>query len=337
MNLKDILSKIKTTEVDNVKLYFIIRTLKENVKKSSRMLEKYSFKVFQVQVDDGIRELLFGATLNQIEKELKGAGELSEYDVIADETAGVLKYSIKNKIHSFIDVVSNQLKVSPPIMLNMGSLQNEGELWAYCVGFEDLNEDDWVYTFRKLSRGKIVVDELIEKGFWGKFVAEFNTRNQKLVLMKGDAINLDRKIDCVYYEETFYAFQKTNFELLLGMNEEFKEEAKKMVSTLKGLNFITGLDLLDKRIEENPSIHKKLVRVSRLGNYRELKEESLVGMQEMCKQYGEVLNVKDGKICIEDEKDVEVLLKLLSDYYKKGELTGVTYGTYAGKKISIKR
>ena len=53
--------------------------------------------------------------------------------------------------------------------------------------------------------------------------------------------------------------------------------------------------------------------------------------------YGDKLNIKDGKLCIEEETDVDVVLKMLADYYKTGDVSGNPYGTFAGKKIETKK
>lgn len=56
-------------------------------------------------------------------------------------------------------------------------------------------------------------------------------------------------------------------------------------------------------------------------------------MQRICKKYGNQLNIKGGKLHIESENDIDLTLKMLADYYKKGEVSGKAYGTYAGKEI----
>ena len=58
---------------------------------------------------------------------------------------------------------------------------------------------------------------------------------------------------------------------------------------------------------------------------------------ELCKKsvrYGDNLKIKDGKLHIEDVNDIELALKMLADYYKKGEVSGKPYGTYAGKQLT---
>lgn len=56
-------------------------------------------------------------------------------------------------------------------------------------------------------------------------------------------------------------------------------------------------------------------------------------MQKICKKYGEILKLKDGKLFIENEDDITLTLKVLADYYKLGEVSGKAYGTYAGKQL----
>ena len=152
-------------------------------------------------------------------------------------------------------------------------------------------------------------------------------------MLKGETVNLDKQIDCIYHDETFYIIKKVNFEQIVGLQEEYKEEAKRVVDALKDTHLINGIEMLESKVEENPSIHKKLVRIARIGNISTLDEKSIKKMQTVCKKYGNKLNVKEGKLNIEEEKDVELILKMLADYYKIGEVSGKNYGTFAGKEV----
>lgn len=105
---------------------------------------------------------------------------------------------------------------------------------------------------------------------------------------------------------------------------------------MKETNMITGLEKIEEEIENNPTIHKKLVRISRIGNYRDITPKIVTKMQKICRKYGDNLKIVDGKLSIEDEKDIDVILKMLADYYKTGDVTGKPYGTFAGRQIEIK-
>ena len=338
MTLQEILDKVSTTNVNDLRLYFITRVLKDNIKKSAKIIDKYLFKVYQVDIDDEIRQYLYDLSIEQLDKVIKKNYEILDYDVISDDTQHLFTYSMQNKIFSFSDVVCNQLNTTPPKMQSIESiLSNKDELWAYCVGFNDSEERDWIYTFRKIQSGKVAIDEKENKRILKTIRTYFDTSNQKLELLKGETVNLDKQIDCIYYDETFYVIKKVNFEQIVGLQEEYKEQSKIVVNELRETGKFNGLEMIEEKIESTPSIHKKLVRIARIGNYRTIDDKIIKKMKTVCNRYGVKLNVKEGKLSIEEEADIDTILKMLADYYKTGEVSGKAYGTFAGKELVNKQ
>ena len=336
MILQEIKEKIESIDQSNTLLYFITRYLKEGVNASSRMLDKYEFKVYQIDIDSDIRRHLHESVINQYEYFIKRKEDIIDYNVISDDTSAILTYSLENKVMSFKDVVENQLSNSPERIQSLdGILQNE-ELWAYAVGLYT-SDSEWIYNFKKVMNGKVAITEGDSKKhniLKRSIRARFNSSSEKLELIKGETIFLDKQVDCFYYNDIFYVFRKTKFEQIIGLVEEFKEQSLTVVNELVQTGMIKGLDLIAGQIENKPSIHKKLVRIQKIGNYRELTLDVLFKMQSVCKKYGDTLKVVEGKIQIEDEKDIDLTLKMLSDYYKTGEVSGKAYGTYSGKQLN---
>lgn len=339
MTLNELLEKISTTNVEDSKLYFITRILREGVKKSTKMMDKYLFNVYQVDVDNEIRQYMYDSTQEQLKYVIKKEFEMIDYDVISDDSGHLFTYTMKNKAMSFSDVVYNKLSSNPPKVMSIaGILSDTEELWAYCVGFNEPQQSDWIYTFRKIQSGKVAVDEKENKKSRIKVIQTlFSTKSQKLELLKGETVALDKQIDCVYHDDTFYIIKKGSFEQIVGLQEEFKEEAIKVVVELKKTEMISGLEKIEEKIESNPAIHKKLVRISRMDNYQIINAKDINKMKAVCKKYGDKLNIKDGKLCIEEETDIDIVLKMLADYYKTGDVSGKPYGTFAGKKIEPKK
>jgi hypothetical protein len=336
MILEELSEKLESIKIDNTFLYFITRVLKPDTKKTSKVLDKFLFKVYQIDVNDEIREHLFSLTKVQLDFLTKRKTELHEYDVISDDTEQLFTYSMTNSSMSFADVVNNQLKSRPPKIKSLEEIIIEEDLWAYCVGFHNKGTD-WIYTFRKILSGKVAIDEKDgnKRNALQKTIRTiFNSRSQKLELIEGETVNLDKQIDCIFYEDTFYIAKKTQFEQIVGLEEEFRMQASEVIAELEGTNMIEGLEILSRQIEINPAIHKKLVRLSKIGNYKDLDEKTIKKMQKVCKQYGDKLKLKDGKLFIEDESDINLALKMLSDYYKRGEVSGKAYGTFAGKQLT---
>lgn len=337
MILEELSEKLREIKVNNTYLYFITRVLKPDVKKSTKVMDKYVFKVYQIDVNDDIRDHLHKLSQEQLDYLASKKSELQDYDVITDDTQQLFTYHMTNKAMSFADVVNNQLKSQPPKIQSLEEIIVSEELWAYCVGFYQ-NGSDWIYTFRKILSGKVAIDEndSNKKSALQKALRTvFNSKSQKLELIQGETVNLDKQIDCVYYADTFYIAKKTQFEQIVGLEEEYKAQASEVIKELEESKMIEGLEVLKKQIDENPSIHKKLVRLSKIGNYRELDTKVIKQMQKVCKLHGDKLKLKDGKLFIEDEKDIDLALKMLGDYYKRGEVSGKAYGTFAGKQLQI--
>jgi hypothetical protein len=336
MNLEELSEKIQEIKVNNTFLYFITRVLKPDVKKTSKVMDKYIFKVYQIDVNDEIREHLHKLSKDQLSYLASKKTEMQDYDVITDDTQHMFTYQMTNKAMSFADVVNNQLKSQPPRITSLEEIILNEELWAYCVGFHK-KDSEWVYTFRKILSGKVAIDETKgnKKSVLQKAIRTvFSTKSQKLELIQGETVNLDKQIDCIFYEDIFYIAKKTQFEQIVGLEEEFKEQAKEVLAELENTKMIEGIEVLEKQIEDNPSIHRKLVRLSKIGNYRELDAKVIKKMQKVCKDHGDKLKLKDGKLFIEDEKDIDLALKMLGDYYKRGEVSGKAYGTFAGKQLT---
>ncbi|KAA6324303.1 hypothetical protein EZS27_026354 [termite gut metagenome] len=338
MTINELLDKVSATNVEDAKLYFITRILRDGIKKSAKLMDKFIFKVYQVDIDDEIRQYLYDCSKEQLEHVIKKDFEMIDYDVISDDTEHLFTYSMKNKAMSFADFVLNKLNSNTPKVMGIDKIISDiEELWAYCVGFNDVENSDWIYTFRKIQSGKVAVDEKEnQKTLVAKAIRTlFNTQSKKLELLKGETVNLDKQIDCVYYGETFYVIKKGYFEQIIGLQEEYKEQSKQVASEMKQTNMFEGLDKIEEEIEKNPAIHKKLVRIAKIGNYREITPQIVKKMEKVCKKYGNKLNVKNGKLAIEEKEDIDTILKMLADYYKTGDVTGKPYGTFSGKEIKL--
>ena len=339
MNLSKLIQGIAETKETNLRLYFITRVLKSEFKKSSKVLDKYNFKVYQVDVNSEIRNHLHSLTLEQLGYLKNKKNEISDYDVM-DETDHILTYQMSNKVMSFADVVNQQLsqKSKIPRIANLESLVLSEELWAYCVGLYAEEQDEWIYTFRKILAGKIAVDEKDSnsKSQYQKVIRTiFSTKSNRLELVHGQTINLDKQIDCIFYKNVFYIMHKRKFEQITGLDEEYKGQAIQIADELKATNMFEGINLILDQINSNPSIHKKLVRLSRIGNYQDLNEKSLRRMKAVAKAHGENLKTKDGKFLLENDADIDVAFKMLGDYYKAGEVSGKSYGTFSGKLLQV--
>ena len=336
--LDEVLDRIKDTKQEDVKLHFITRILKSGVGKRDKTLDKYIFKVYQIDVDDEIRKYLYDLSIKELERTVTKDYSLIDYDPISDDTDHLFSYKLKAETSTFSDVVVNQLgKELPKVESIEGIISENEELWAYCIGFLDVEDQEWIYTFRKIMVSKIAIDEKNDTDksiVWRQIRTIFNSTSKKLTLMKGEAVTLDKQIDCVYWEETFYVLKKVPFEQIVGLQEEYHAKAIEVVDEMKNTGLIDGLDGLEEELKTNTSLHKKLVKLQQNGGLGILDDKQIKKMTKVCKRYGETISVgADGHIKINDRKDFETVIKAMCDYYKKGEVSGKSYGTFSGREL----
>ena len=326
------------SKADSLNFYFILRKEKENLKSKRKVLEKYDFSALRVDINEEIKTFLHSLVIEQLQQAIEKELELNPYEVIADDEEQVFTYSELNKIGSFAKVVNEQLPHRTAIhtMQNFDEVFSYGSIWAYCIELSykaDNEKRKYIYTFRKLNAGNIIVDERdnINKGM-KHIMASFGTNSNKLEMFKGSTVKLDAIVDCVYDSEQFYILQKHQFETLVGMAEDFLAEALSVVDELKELDKISGIEHIAEAIENKTAIHKKIVRLKKLQNYRVMDDKMIALMKKAAKteKYKLQLN-EEGKIVIQNPKDVDMVIKLLCDYYKQGVVTGKNYGTYSGK------
>lgn len=336
--LDEVLVKIKETQETDVKLHFITRILKSGVGKRDKTLDKYVFKVYQIDVDDEIRGYLYDLSIKELERTLAKDYSLIDYDPISDDTDHLFSYKLKAETSSFSDVVVNQLgKELPKVESIDGIVSENEELWAYCIGFLDVENSTWIYTFRKIMISKIAIDEKSDASksiVWRQIRTIFDSSSKKLTLMKGEAVTLDKQIDCVYWEDTFYVLKKVPFEQIVGLQEEYHAKAIEVVEGMQKTGLIDGLDNVEEELKTNTSLHKKLVKLQQNGGLESLDTPRIKKMAKVCRRYGEKINIgDDGHVKISDRRDFETVIKAMCDYYKKGEVSGKSYGTFSGREL----
>lgn len=331
MNLEELLEAIRLTESKDVKLYFVTRAIKPNISKRTLAKDKYLYNVSQMECNLEVCNYLYDATIKQLEKIIQKNFDLVDYDILTDDTEHLFTYRIQNKKISFEDVVTKQLRKSIPKIESLSALSKTEDMWSYCVEFYNLETQSKIYTFRKILPNKIGVDEKAKN-----FIRTiFNTQSQQLALLKEETVNLDEQIDCIFHDDVFYVIQKMNFEQIVGLQEDYKMKAYEVVDNMiMSGNFIGG-DKLKEMVETKPSVHKKLIRVERLGGYKEITPKTINRMKSVCKKYGDKLPIQGDKLSIENEKDIDTILKVFADYYKIGEITKKPYGTYSGKELNV--
>ncbi len=330
MKVDDLVQIMSTSEAKDLKLYFITRS-QDSVGKSLRQ-GRYVYRIYQSDCTEELQERLYDSAIRCVRRLSERKYKAVEYDILSDDTERFLSYSVQGKDGAFLDIVNNQLESEVDKINDISDLSSDNQTpWAFCLEFFSVDMRQKLYTFRKILPSKVGVNN--KKSIVRAF---FSTTSLQLEIQKEDTINLDEQVDFIFFCDSFYIFEKSSFERVVGLQEEFMEKAKIIIDKMISCG-ISGGYSLHRLLERGSSMHKKIIKIEKVGGYLDLTQEKVCRMQEISLLYGKELPVKDGKICIEKEEDVETILRVLGDYYKKGEVSGKAYGTYSGKEIKPRR
>lgn len=316
----------------SVKLYMITRHIKNGVKKSAKVIDKYSFQARTVDLSKDLNEFFVGIAKKQIGRMVRDDDyELEEYAVIGDDLGDkIYTYALNNAL-SFSDVISNQMLLGNcPSIASLSEIKND--LWAYSIRFN--HGENTVYTFRKASKGKVATDE--PRTRLERMSALFDTADAELKAAITETISFDDKLDCLYSNEEFLILRKKGFEQIVGLEEEFTEAAKDVIETIAKTELVEGIELLESAIKEKRSLLKTLSNIGKKGTHDTLDDNEITKMKDALHAFeGRELKLSvDGKVILENADDVGYFVKLLNDYYKQGVVSGKYYGTNSGQIIS---
>lgn len=317
----------------SVNLYFITRDVKEGIAKSAKVIDKYCFNSWSIDMAQDLVDFFVGIARKQIVKTLKSDNyELEPYSVISDDLSNKLYTYALNNALSFSDVLTNQLvedKTRSITSLN----QIRENLWAYTLKLTSSEKS--AFIFRKLSKGKVVTDQAQKVG--EKISSWFDTSTSELKVSIQDNISFDDKLDCIYINKEFLILRKSGFEQIVGLEEEFKQAANDVLDIIRRTSLIEGIEHIEGQLKESRSLMKTLSNIGKKGNHQNFNQSELKKMQKVLQTFeGKDLKFTDeGKLLLEDKNDVSYFIKLLNDYYKQGVVSGKFYGTNSGQLLSL--
>jgi hypothetical protein len=316
----------------SIKLYFITREIKDGVKARDKIIDKYRFKCWNVDISKDLYSFFLRIAKNKLNSIVKSEDyDLEPYAVISDDLSDKLYTYALNNALSFSDVVNKQL-VYDDIIESITSLtQIKKKLWAYTLKF--VIPEKHVLIFRKLSQGKIVTDQPQTTG--GKISSFFDSRTSKLEAVIKESINFDDKLDCLYFNEEFLIFRKIGFEQIVGLEDDFIESANQVIDIIKDTNLVEGIENIEKELKESRSLLKTLSYIGKKGNHQNLNNTKIASMKKVLKQFEgkELETTTNGKLIIKSKRDVRDFIKLLNDYYKQGVIFKKYYGTNSGQLL----
>lgn len=333
--LVEALNCLESKPSHTLKVLLVTRHLKENISKSKKALDKYEYKIGSVQPNKELNEHLFKNLLQELSKMISDEGiQFEDYSVISDDSGDrVFTYKI-NEVLSFSDVVANQLKSGTDIPSISGLKEVKENLWASCIKIDAIETNFSICSFRKMNSGTVFTEDKGGK----KLSCWFGADEAQLEIVKKDIITFDDKVDCVYVNDTFYipGKRKGAFEQIVGLEEEFKENAQVVFEELRAIRVIQGMEILAEEASKSKQLLRKLANVAKSNNYKNITAARIDNMKAIAKNLK--LDLKftpDGKMLIQEPKDIELVIKMLDKWFVQCLQTQEYFGSHAKTRLNI--
>lgn len=329
--------EILNSENVSIAIFFIQRKARQQEKKKS-----FSYAVTKMDAAKEINAFFLKAAkahLSELTNSKKPI-DYQDYAVITDDLPEVcLTYSdadslaVSEKTWKKIESNTDIRRVAKLAEIKVG-------LWYYCVSFLNTHKIDCprLIFFKKTSSGTVATDN--PGGMIKKIKAGISASDPKLIQINDEHITFDEKFDCFLFGTEFLIKDKTRFEKIADIEEEFVEHSKAAIKTFEKMDIIDGLDFLELEITGKPSMMRVLANIVKNENHSVISETQIAKMRKTLLDHEdrELNMTADGKkILIQDKEDVKDLLNLLNDYYKQGMTSGKTYGSNAGRIIRKKK
>lgn len=194
--------------------------------------------------------------------------------------------------------------------------------WAYVILLEKDN--------RKLFAWKKISADTQPKKAASKDLAFF--LNKKLVdLDDKEVFMIYPRYDFFVYDGTTFIANKKQFESSMNFREGMKTKAAEVIQDFSNSGNFENTDRITKYVGDNLHHLRKMASILKAGYYKQ--PEYIQKMITVSKEEGWALNVKDGKVVVEEET-IELLLKLLNNDRLRSLINNETFDAAAKARVN---
>lgn len=179
----------------------------------------------------------------------------------------------------------------------------------------NLNDDDiWfyqhIYPVRMIKRSKSIY-------------AIFS--DDTYVPLNRDVLQIDLRIDLFIIDNRIITSNINLLQKCFGFNEYIRNEAQKTISIIDELDIVSDISkVFAFESKEQLTNAKKLLKAQN-SPVLKMKKEKLISKLKKHPRYKDKFNIKDNKIVINSQKEVNEFIKMLNDDIVRSELTNSEY------------
>jgi len=317
-NLKKIQSIIESMSITlDVGIYLF-----ENKK-----TKKDPFVIYKMLFESDIKKEILNLLSNEIDSYVNEIEEVNdnipEYN--PDEEQSIFKIE-KSNLAIFQDFYPFITEEKDPKMLSKDNLNEKNKIKAWIIKIE-FEEDENI-------RQILFLQKFVKSQFMQTKKMFFILDNDEFRLLKNDLLGMGNIFDVILLDDVFISKNLKTFEYIFDFTEYYKNKSKEFISLLESSELLEieegAKDKIKAKIERSKRFAYKLYSAQVNKYYEQIDIEKLKNLKE---HTSIEIEIKNNKIIIDDNTNLDDLVKVLNDDYEQSIITNNKY--IAQKKHKI--
>lgn len=316
--LEEILSVLNTNNEVNLSI-FLYQT------RRNKNPERY--KTYKMLIDAQIKNVM----INVVKSEIKNFIELIE-----DNDNKVLGYNPdleqdifmieKSEIYFLKKIWPYLVEEEEPEILEIEHFSNKNinRAWIVSIEYIRYGKEERIFLLQKFVKSQHLTDK--------KIAVVYINNEYKLISDK--IVEIGRNFETIILEDYIISKKLRDFEYIFEFEIFYKEKAGEFINEISNFDKIQIIDEVKEKILEkiktNRKFAHKLYSAYRNGYYKYIDINKLKDLQ---KRLSLRINIKNEKIIIDDQTNLEDLLRVLNDDFEKSLLTENEYVVHKKEKL----
>ena len=316
--LEEILSVLNTNNEVNLSI-FLYQT------RRNKNPERY--KIYKMLIDAQIKNVM----INVVKSEIKNFIELIE-----DNDNKVLGYNPdleqdifmieKSEIYFLKKIWPYLVEEEEPEILEIEHFSNKNinRAWIVSIEYIRYGKEERIFLLQKFVKSQHLTDK--------KIAVVYINNEYKLISDK--IVEIGRNFETIILEDYIISKKLRDFEYIFEFEIFYKEKAGEFINEISNFDKIQIIDEVKEKILEKIKTNKKfahkLYSAYRNGYYEYIDINKLKDLQ---KRLSLRINIKNEKIIIDDQTNLEDLLRVLNDDFEKSLLTENEYVVHKKEKL----
>ncbi|MBO8139961.1 MAG: DUF4868 domain-containing protein [Thermosipho sp. (in: Bacteria)] len=316
--LEEILSVLNTNNEVNLSI-FLYQT------RRNKNPERY--KIYKMLIDAQIKNVM----INVVKSEIKNFIELIEdndnkvlgYNPDLEQDIFMIK---KSEIYFLKKIWPYLVEEEEPEILEIEHFSNKNinRAWIVSVEYIRYGKEERIFLLQKFVKSQHLTDK--------KIAVVYINNEYKLISDK--IVEIGRNFETIILEDYIISKKLRDFEYIFEFEIFYKEKAGEFINEISNFDKIQIIDEVKEKILEKIKTNKKfahkLYSAYRNGYYEYIDINKLKDLQ---KRLSLRINIKNEKIIIDDQTNLEDLLRVLNDDFEKSLLTENEYVVHKKEKL----